>query len=130
VVLKLCVGVLLGLVAPMVVAQDVALNVTYVCNGVPAGMSPYTYLHVSGRGVWAAYSGVSEDHCGGAGGYCVGGAGGCRGQGDDAGSPAGTYYLMISTRYNNQALVWDEAVELKAGENSMALDLGNGRVMH
>ncbi len=29
--------------------------------------------------------------------------------------PAGTYYLMISTRYNNQALMWDHPVQLKAG---------------
>ena len=28
----------------------------------------------------------------------------------------GTYYLMISTRYNNQALEWDRPVQLKTGE--------------
>jgi hypothetical protein len=26
--------------------------------------------------------------------------------------PPGTYYLMISARYNNQALAWDHPVEL------------------
>jgi hypothetical protein len=26
--------------------------------------------------------------------------------------PPGTYYLMISARYNNQALAWDRPVEL------------------
>lgn len=46
------------------------------------------------------------------------------------GVPAGTYYLMISTRYNNQALVWDQAVELQAGSNSMSLDVGNGKVVN
>jgi len=40
--------------------------------------------------------------------------------------PAGTYYLMISTRYNNDALVWDKPVQLKAGDNSLTLDASNG----
>ena len=47
------------------------------------------------------------------------------GRGTLPGLPPGVYYLMISTRYNNQALVWDRAVELKAGTNSVTLDLGN-----
>jgi hypothetical protein len=41
------------------------------------------------------------------------------------GVPPGTYYLMISTRYNNQPLAWGQAVQLKAGPNSMALDQSN-----
>jgi hypothetical protein len=32
---------------------------------------------------------------------------------------------MISTRYNNQPLVWDQAVQLKAGQNSVTLDQRN-----
>jgi hypothetical protein len=32
---------------------------------------------------------------------------------------------MISTRYNNQPLVWDQAVQLAAGANSVTLSLGN-----
>jgi len=39
--------------------------------------------------------------------------------------PAGTYYLMISTRYNNQALTWDHPVQLKPGANSMTLSAQN-----
>jgi hypothetical protein len=39
---------------------------------------------------------------------------------------AGTYYLFISTRYNNEALVWDKPVQLKAGPNSLTLDQSNG----
>jgi hypothetical protein len=39
---------------------------------------------------------------------------------------AGTYYLMISTRYNNEGLVWDKPVTLKAGDNSLTLDQSNG----
>ncbi|HEY4011595.1 MAG TPA: hypothetical protein VGM11_15680 [Acidobacteriaceae bacterium] len=37
----------------------------------------------------------------------------------------GTYYLMISARYNNQALAWDHAVQLKPGANSMVLTVQN-----
>jgi hypothetical protein len=32
---------------------------------------------------------------------------------------------MISTRYNNQALIWEQAVQLKAGQNSLKLDQSN-----
>jgi len=39
--------------------------------------------------------------------------------------PPGTYYLQISTRYNNQALVWAQAVQLKAGPKSITLDQSN-----
>ncbi|MGA2213524.1 MAG: hypothetical protein ABSH31_09635 [Bryobacteraceae bacterium] len=47
------------------------------------------------------------------------------GAGTFPGVPPGSYYLMISTRYNNQALVWDQAVQLKAGSNSLTLDQRN-----
>jgi hypothetical protein len=39
---------------------------------------------------------------------------------------AGAYYLMISARYNNESLVWDKPVQLKAGDNSLTLDASNG----
>ncbi|HZQ43931.1 MAG TPA: hypothetical protein VFA99_11800 [Acidobacteriaceae bacterium] len=41
------------------------------------------------------------------------------------GVPAGTYYLMISTGYNNQVLVWDHPVQLKPGQNSLTLSTQN-----
>jgi hypothetical protein len=41
------------------------------------------------------------------------------------GVPPGTYYLAISTRYNNQPIVWDMKVDLKAGANSVTLDPRN-----
>lgn len=44
--------------------------------------------------------------------------------------PAGTYYLMISVRYNNQALTWDHPVQLKAGANSMTLSPQNATPMN
>lgn len=44
------------------------------------------------------------------------------GQGTFPGVPPGTYYLMISARYNNQSLVWGQAVVLQPGANSLKLD--------
>jgi hypothetical protein len=47
------------------------------------------------------------------------------GVGTFPGVPPGSYYLMITTRYNNQSLVWGQAVQLKPGANSMTLDQSN-----
>jgi hypothetical protein len=47
------------------------------------------------------------------------------GRGTLPGVPPGTYYLMISTRYNNQPYAWGQAVQLKTGTNSITLDLSN-----
>jgi hypothetical protein len=47
------------------------------------------------------------------------------GRGTFPGVSPGTYYLMISARYNNQALIWGQAVELKAGPNTFTLNLQN-----
>jgi hypothetical protein len=47
------------------------------------------------------------------------------GSGTFPGVQPGTYYLMISSRYNNQSLVWGQPVQLKAGANSMTLDQRN-----
>jgi hypothetical protein len=47
------------------------------------------------------------------------------GSGTFPGVPPGTYYLMISARYTNQGLVWGQAVQLKAGANTLTLDPGN-----
>jgi hypothetical protein len=47
------------------------------------------------------------------------------GSGTFPGVAPGIYYLMISARYNNQGLAWGQAVELKSGPNSLALDLRN-----
>ena len=46
------------------------------------------------------------------------------------GVPPGTYYLMISTRFNNQALVWLQPVQVNAGPNSITLDTRNSAVMN
>jgi hypothetical protein len=47
------------------------------------------------------------------------------GSGTFPGVPPGTYYLMISARFNNQSLVWGQAVQLKPGPNSITLDQSN-----
>jgi len=41
------------------------------------------------------------------------------------GVPPGTYYFMISTRYNNQPLTWAQPIQLKSGANSVTLDQKN-----
>jgi hypothetical protein len=41
------------------------------------------------------------------------------------GVPPGTYYLTITARYNNQPVAWSQAVQLKAGSNSLTLDQNN-----
>ena len=52
------------------------------------------------------------------------------GNGTLLGVPPGSYYLMISTRYKNQALVWGQLVQLKPGTNSLTLDPSNATLMN
>ena len=40
-----------------------------------------------------------------------------------------TYYLAISVRYNNQPILWDMKMALKAGANSLTLDPHNAQPM-
>ena len=47
------------------------------------------------------------------------------GSGTFPGVAPGSYYLMISARYNNQTLVWAQAVQLRHGANSVTLDQRN-----
>jgi hypothetical protein len=46
------------------------------------------------------------------------------------GVPPGSYYLMISTRYNNQPIIWGQAVQLKPGQNSLTLDQTNATLLN
>jgi hypothetical protein len=41
------------------------------------------------------------------------------------GVPPGTYYMMISIRYNNQPIFWDVKVQLNSGSNTLRLDPNN-----
>jgi hypothetical protein len=50
------------------------------------------------------------------------------GRGTFPGVAPGNYYLMISTRYNNQVLIWGQAVQLKPGANSLTLEQHNASV--
>jgi hypothetical protein len=89
---------------------------------VPPGMSPYVYTgtacanrtpdcpHILEAVKAASASAVRSN---------------ATGAGTLPGVPPGRYYLMISTRYNNQLIVWEQAVELKAGANQMTLSLSN-----
>jgi hypothetical protein len=45
------------------------------------------------------------------------------------GVPPGSYYLMISTQFNQQNLFWGFKVDLKPGANSVTLDQRNAAVM-
>jgi hypothetical protein len=86
---------------------------------VPAGMSPYKY-------VGAVCSSRTPDCRKSLDAINADAASAVRadanGSGTFPGVTPGSYYLMISTRYNNQALVWGQAVQLKPGPNSLTLD--------
>jgi hypothetical protein len=89
---------------------------------VPPGMSPYKYVatictsrtpdcqKVLDAVKASAASAVRAD---------------AKGSGIFPGVPPGIYYLTITTRYNNHALAWSQAVQLKSGQNSMTLDQSN-----
>jgi len=109
---------------PYVMLRDSYANV--LAKGgvtVPAGMSPYKYVgtacgpsrtpdcqKILDAVKASAASAVRAD---------------ANGSGTFPGVAPGTYYLMISTRYNNQALIWGQAVHVKPGPNSLKLDLSN-----
>jgi len=89
---------------------------------VPSGMSPYKYVStvcanrtpdcqkITDAIKADAASAVRAD---------------ANGAGTFPGVAPGSYYLMISARYNNQSLMWGQAVQLKAGSNSLTLDPSN-----
>jgi len=52
------------------------------------------------------------------------------GKGVLPGVPPGTYYLMISTHFNNHLLFWGLKVELKAGANAITLNQQNATPMN
>ena len=86
---------------------------------VPAGVSPYKYAgmacgnktpdcaKVSAAVQASAASAVRAD---------------ANGSGTFPGVPPGTYYLMISAIVNQKTVVWGQAVQLKAGANTLKLD--------
>jgi hypothetical protein len=52
------------------------------------------------------------------------------GRGTFPGVLPGTYYLMISTRVNNQTLLWLQGVQVNTGANSITLDARNATPMN
>jgi hypothetical protein len=110
---------------PYILLRDTYANaLAKVGISVPPGVSPYKYVGSACGGPTraadcpkimaainaSAASAVRAD---------------AGGNGTFPGVPPGTYYLMISARYNNQALVWGHAVQLKLGANSLTLNPGD-----
>jgi hypothetical protein len=89
---------------------------------VPPGISPYKYVGtVCGNRAPECQKVTDAVKANAASAVRADGNGG----GTLPGVPPGTYYLMISTRYNNQSLIWGQAVQLKPGANSVTLDQSN-----
>jgi hypothetical protein len=89
---------------------------------VPAGVSPYVYVGtVCGNRMPDCQKILAALNADAASAVRADSSG----RGTFPGVPPGVYYLMISTRYNNQALVWEQAVQLRPGPNSVTLSLGN-----
>ena len=117
-----------GVPNPLVGRPYVLLRDSYA-NGlakagvsVPAGMSPYKYV----GSVCSARTPDCQKILDAVNANAISAA---RADGNGAatlpGVPAGNYYLMISARYNNQSLIWGQAVQLRAGPNSLRLDQSN-----
>ena len=108
---------------PYILLRDSYVNVIAQAGvSVPQGISPYKYVgmacgnrtpdcqKINGAIKASAVSAVRAD---------------ASGKGTLPGVPPGTYYLMISTRYQNEALTWGQAVQLKSGANSVAINRSN-----
>jgi hypothetical protein len=89
---------------------------------VPAGVSPYKYVGTACASRTPECQKILETIKADAASSVRADA---NGSGTFPGVAPGSYHLMISTRYNNQALVWDQAVQLKPGANSVTLDQRN-----
>jgi hypothetical protein len=108
---------------PYVLLRNSYANV--LANGgvsVPSAVSPYSYAGTACANKSPDCTKISDAVKSDAASAVRGDA---NGAGTFPGVPPGTYYLMISARYNNQTLVWGQAVQLKAGSNSLTLDQRN-----
>ena len=108
---------------PLILLRDSYANALAKAGVVvPSGTSAYKYAGVACASKTPDCQKVSD-------GVKVSAASAVRADANGAGTfpgvPPGTYYLMISARYNNQSLVWGQAVQLKPGSNSVTLDLSN-----
>ncbi len=89
---------------------------------VPAGVSPYIYVGTACAAKTPDCQKIMTAINGDAASAVRADA---NGKGTFPGVPPGVYYLMISAFYNNQPLEWGQAVQLKAGANTVTLDLNN-----
>jgi hypothetical protein len=108
---------------PYILLRNSYANV--LANGgvsVPSGVSPYSYAGTACANKSPDCPKISEAVKSDAASAVRADA---NGAGTFPGVPPGNYYLMISARYNNQTLVWGQAVQLKAGANSLTLDQRN-----
>jgi hypothetical protein len=108
---------------PYVLLRDTYANV--LAKGgvsVPPGMSPYKYVGIACGNRTPDCQKITDAIKANAASAVRADA---NGAGTFPGVAPGSYYLMISTRYNNQALVWGQAVQLNPGPNSITLDQSN-----
>ncbi len=89
---------------------------------VPPGMSPYKYVGTICTSRTPDCQKIMDTINANAASAVRADAGGA---GTLPGVAPGTYYLMISARYNNQSLVWGQAVQLKPGSNSLTQEKRN-----
>jgi hypothetical protein len=89
---------------------------------VPQGMSPFRYLATAcasrGPDCQRITDAVKANSAAAIRGDATGHA-------TISGVAPGTYHLIVSTRYNNQPVTWDQPIELKTGPNSLTLDPSN-----
>jgi len=94
---------------------------------VPAGVSPYKYVATACASRTPECQKITDSIKADAASAVRADA---NGSGTFPGVPPGSYYLMISTRYNNQGLIWGQAVQLKPGQNSLTLDQTNATLLN
>jgi hypothetical protein len=112
---------------PYILLRDAYPNIVAKAGvAVPAGTSPYKFMGAACANhtpdcqkVMAAVTAQAASAA----------RADANGKASFPGVAAGTYYLMISIRYNNQPLVWDMPVHLKPGENSLMLDQANASLV-
>jgi hypothetical protein len=112
---------------PYILLRDAYPNIVAKAGvAVPAGTSPYKFMGAACANrtpdcqkVMAALTAQAASAA----------RADANGKASFPGVAAGTYYLMISTRFNDQPLVWDMPVHLKPGENSLTLDQANASLV-
>ncbi len=108
---------------PYIILRDSYANIVAKAGvTVPPGMSPYKYIGTACMNKTPDCQKVNDAIKASAASAVRADA---TGSGTLPGVQPGTYYLMISTRFNNQGLVWGQPIQLKSGPNSLALNQSN-----